>query len=204
MKRGLPIRGVNATCLYTVTLVAAKPFASWTMWASNVQHPFVIAHPCLPSSLLITTEKRHRSACSFLRYFLSSSPGVTLRPPPPDFPFSLFIPPFQDVSDPFFLNRPLSQLRPQWRPSLYSWYEVAPLCVCVRVWNVFVCLSGLWLIRRLTVILWDRPVLLWWFAGLTHIPYCTYTQEYTLISPYALEFICTPLVTALLEGWLIL
>lgn len=74
----------------------------------------------------------------------------------------------------------LSQLAPLTAPSSVSALAVqliwggSLVCVCLKC--VFVRLSGLWLIRRLTVILWDRPVLLWWFAGLTHPILHIYTR----------------------------
>lgn len=181
-------------CLHrfqTLITFPKSPPATCFMEHHNVQHPSVIVHPCIPSLLLHFCRETLSSRYLFLHALLASL-SIWLHisfiyPPPRTF--------FPDASDPFFRNSPIFQLRPQWWASVYSWYEVAALCVCV--WNVFACLSGWWLIRRLTAILWGRPVLLWWFSGLPQIPYYTNTQECTLIKVSKLLFICSPPVTAL-------
>lgn len=129
--------------------------------------------------------------------------------PSPRFPrvrLSIFF-----IYPPLFFS-PLMSLIPSFlTPSSHSSVlSDGPCCTADMRWRprvclkcVFVCLSGWWLIRRLTVILWGRPVLVWGFAGLTQIPYYTNTQEYALIKLYTLVFICSASVTALLEGLLL-
>lgn len=160
-------------------LQIVRPFDYWTVCLTangRRRSSSLIIHPCPSSSLLISRGKCCRpiflSSVTFLLIqffiFFFFIPQLSL----PDHQCLYTVPPF---SPPCCSP---SHPRQQWQALLYSWYEgacfrTAPVCLCV--WeSVFVCLSGLRLIRRHTLILPDRPVSPWRFTGHTHT--CIHTQ----------------------------
>lgn len=134
--------------------------SDWLLWSSIPASPH---HPLSPEKCC------HNSALSFT-------------PPPPPPYLSLLLSPLF-LHHPIFPPLPPTPLCPPClcppTPSVrlccladMRWHIVWRMCVCVRACVcvcVCECLSGLRLIRRLTLILLDRPVLLWRLAGHTQL-----------------------------------
>lgn len=121
------------------------------------------------------------------RLSFSLSSLITSLPSSSHFPFSFFnFPPMPSVTPPLVTVIAVQLI----------WGGI--LCVCVSQ-SLFVCWPGLWLIRRQTLILPDRPVLQWQFAGLTQTRIETNTHAYTFnTSTYSLCYALSCLIESLI------
>lgn len=164
----------------------------------NVPHPSMIIHPCLASSLLIFPGKCcHKSTLSFT-FFLSFSSCVTSLRLSSFFSIFCVYPstlpplPFMPLVPSFLTHSPTTPSSVTGLAVQLIWGGILCVWVCVCVCNcVFACLSGLWLIRRLILILPDRAVLLWWSASHTQI-HILHTETHANTQVYTVKNINTP------------